>query len=217
MEHVTVPGRSYAVTSEQDCTLTAANGWKLELKAGIQQHFTAQFDTFTASAPITLTANFNSAPATSSGGGSATITLDATPTQDSTNPVTSGGVYAELNKKQAKLTFDTTPKSGSTNPVTSGGVYTALAQISTEQKSTAYVLEILGEMYLGDAWWQQEMSMEDGLVVYLQRLPEADGESIFRGRLTLSEPRTASQLLAALTTRTGAASGEFLVYPVSVN
>ncbi len=30
------------------------------------------------------------------------------------------------NNKQDKLTFDTTPTSGSTNPVTSGGVYAAL-------------------------------------------------------------------------------------------
>lgn len=31
------------------------------------------------------------------------------------------------NTKQDKLTFDTTPTSGSTNPVTSGGVYAALS------------------------------------------------------------------------------------------
>ena len=69
MDHTVVPGYSYAVTASEDCTLTAANGWKLELKAGIQQHFTAQFDTFTASAPITLNVNFNSAPAAGGAGG----------------------------------------------------------------------------------------------------------------------------------------------------
>lgn len=35
-----------------------------------------------------------------------------------------GNVQTQLNGKQATLTFDTTPTSGSTNPVTSGGVYT---------------------------------------------------------------------------------------------
>lgn len=112
---------------------------------------------------------------------------------------------------------DKVPTEGSARPVSSGGVYNALEQISGEQVSSIYVLEILGMMYLGEAWWEQKMTMEDGLVVYMQRLPEAGGESDFRGLLTLSEPRTASQLLAALTTRTGAASGEFLVYPVSLN
>ena len=34
---------------------------------------------------------------------------------------------ALANEKQDKLTFDTTPKANSTNPVTSGGVYTALS------------------------------------------------------------------------------------------
>lgn len=77
MNHTVVPGYSYAVTASEDCTLTAANGWKLELKAGIQQHFTAQFDTFTAPVPITLNVNFNSAPAASSGGGVSEEELDA--------------------------------------------------------------------------------------------------------------------------------------------
>jgi len=51
---------------------------------------------------------------------------DTTPTQNSTNPVTSGGVYSALSGKQDTLIFDTAPTSASTNPVTSGGVYTAL-------------------------------------------------------------------------------------------
>lgn len=55
------------------------------------------------------------------------ITVDATPTQSSTNPVASGGVYTALSGKQDTLTFDSTPTSASTNPVTSGGVFTALA------------------------------------------------------------------------------------------
>lgn len=55
------------------------------------------------------------------------LVVDSDPTSGSGNPVSSGGVYSALSKKQNTLTFDTTPKSGSTNPVTSGGVYTALA------------------------------------------------------------------------------------------
>ena len=55
-----------------------------------------------------------------------TLTFDGTPTQSSTNPVTSGGVYTALTAKQDTLTFDSTPTASSLNPVTSGGVYTAL-------------------------------------------------------------------------------------------
>lgn len=51
---------------------------------------------------------------------------DLTPTSESTNIVTSGGVKSALDAKQNTLTFDTTPTASSTNPVTSGGVKTAL-------------------------------------------------------------------------------------------
>ena len=55
-----------------------------------------------------------------------TLTFDSEPTNNSTNPVTSGGVYSALSGKQNTLTFDDSPTSGSNNPVKSGGVYTAL-------------------------------------------------------------------------------------------
>lgn len=54
------------------------------------------------------------------------LTFDSTPTAGSTNPVTSGGVKEALDGKQDTLTFDTTPTANSTNPVTSGGVNAAL-------------------------------------------------------------------------------------------
>lgn len=55
------------------------------------------------------------------------LTFDSTPTEDSTNPVESGGVYNALAGKQDNLTFDDDPTENSTNPVKSGGVYSALA------------------------------------------------------------------------------------------
>ena len=54
------------------------------------------------------------------------LTFDNSPTEDSTNPVTSGGVYSALETKQNTLTIDSTPTESSTNPVESGGVYNAL-------------------------------------------------------------------------------------------
>lgn len=54
------------------------------------------------------------------------LTFDSAPTEDSTNPVESGGVYYALAGKQDNLTFDDAPTENSTNPVKSGGVYSAL-------------------------------------------------------------------------------------------
>ena len=55
-----------------------------------------------------------------------TLTFDSTPTANSSNPVTSGGIKTALDGKQDILEFDDAPTEGSTNPVTSGGVKTAL-------------------------------------------------------------------------------------------
>ena len=56
---------------------------------------------------------------------------DTTPTENSTAPVTSGGVFTALGTKQDNLTFDDAPISNSVNPVKSGGIKTAIeAQVS---------------------------------------------------------------------------------------
>lgn len=54
------------------------------------------------------------------------LTFDNSPTEDSANPVKSGGIYTSLEGKQDTLTFDDSPTKNSANPVKSGGVYTAL-------------------------------------------------------------------------------------------
>ena len=75
------------------------------------------------------------------------LTFDASPTEDSTNPVTSGGVYTSLAGKQDTLTFDSAPTSASTNPVTSGGVYDAFAKeiqyFTTQTVSVASSAQIM--------------------------------------------------------------------------
>ena len=57
------------------------------------------------------------------------LTFDDAPTQNSSNPVKSGGVYTALGTKQPNLVvgtnLDAAPTGDSTNPVTSGGVWTA--------------------------------------------------------------------------------------------
>lgn len=66
-------------------------------------------------------------------------TTDATPTQSSTNPVQSGGVYTALEGKQNTLTFDSTPTASSNNPVTSDGIKTALDGKVTEGTGYAVI------------------------------------------------------------------------------
>lgn len=54
------------------------------------------------------------------------LTFDTTPTEGSTNPVTSGGVKAALDDVQSSLVLDDTPTANSSNLVKSGGVKSAL-------------------------------------------------------------------------------------------
>lgn len=65
--------------------------------------------------------------------------IDSVPTDGSSNPVSSNGVYDALTGKQDTLTFDATPTDNSTNPVTSDGIYTALSgkqpTLSTAQQA----------------------------------------------------------------------------------
>ena len=56
------------------------------------------------------------------------LTFDSTPTANSPNPVTSGGIKTALDQKQGVLTFDNTPTPNSGNPVRSSGIKTALDQ-----------------------------------------------------------------------------------------
>ena len=65
---------------------------------------------------------------------------DTTPTENSTAPITSGGVYTALGTKQDTLTFDTAPTDASTNPVTSAGIKTYVdnaTNFSTETGTNA--------------------------------------------------------------------------------
>lgn len=88
------------------------------------------------------------------------LTFDSTPTQGSTNPVTSGGVYSAISNipaidaytktetnallagKQNTLTFDTEPTAMSLNPVTSAGIYdtfdSVYSQIDSKQAKLTF-------------------------------------------------------------------------------
>lgn len=59
------------------------------------------------------------------------LTFDDYPTYQSTNPVTSWGVYTALGEKQPLLNYDQEPTANSQKIVNSGNIYKALANQST--------------------------------------------------------------------------------------
>ena len=60
------------------------------------------------------------------------LTWDVTPTEGSTNPVTSEGIRRAIDEAIPELTIDPSPTQGSQNPVSSGGTYTAIENAKTE-------------------------------------------------------------------------------------
>lgn len=66
------------------------------------------------------------------------IGFDTTPTENSTNAITSGGVYAALQNipSGSSITVDSTITQGGTNPVEGGAIYTALGDKADQ--STTY-------------------------------------------------------------------------------
>ena len=59
------------------------------------------------------------------------IVMDETPTADSDHAVKSKGIKTALDGKQDTLQFDLTPTQNSGNPVTSGGMWAVLAGVSS--------------------------------------------------------------------------------------
>lgn len=134
----------------QSITLTLQNGQTITFSvAGLVAGLQTQL-TFD-STPTQNSTN----PVTSGGVYSAlankqnTLTFDTAPTQNSSNPVTSGGVHTALTNKQNTLTFDTTPTQSSTNPVTSGGIYDALQNVTPSSVDLSTATGILAASHGG--------------------------------------------------------------------
>lgn len=101
MQKTLTVGKTYTVTTASECAVTDSNGLVLcTASAGEQKAFVATTSTISFSDDsATVTAVFKGAPALGGSGGSgggASITFDTAPTADSTNAVTSGGVYTAL-------------------------------------------------------------------------------------------------------------------------
>lgn len=71
-----------------------------------------------------------------------TLTFDETPTEGSSNPVTSGGIKKYVDEHSGggggtTITIDPTPTEGSENAVSSGGTYDAIQSVKTAAESAA--------------------------------------------------------------------------------
>ena len=103
-----------------------------------------------------------------------TLTFDTVPTEGSTNPVTSGGVYAAIQDGHGEVIFDDTPTEGSRNAVRSGGIYTALQGKQDDLTKVPEVRSLLETDYL---------FLERGGRIYKIRaskviIPSGDGDGI---------------------------------------
>lgn len=133
------------------------------------------------------------------------FTADSTPTEDSTNPLTSGGAYTALADKQDALTFDDTPTESSTNPVTSGGVYTAVSakqdtltfDSAPTEDSTNPVTS--GGVYDALAAKQDVLTFDDTPTEGSSNPVTSDG--IYSAINALLEDRIATEFIAARTGR----------------
>lgn len=118
---------------------------------------------------------------------------------------------------------DEMPTEGSALPVSSGGVFSALEAVGGEDAHSAYELHILGNMYIGDAYWSTinhggEVVIPLGGTIRMVKLTgDNGGESPVRALLILSEPKTAQQLSAYLLELTLADAEQFYLVPVTVN
>lgn len=76
--------------------------------------------------------------------------MDEVPTQNSNNPVKSGGVYTALEAKQNTLTFDDVPTQNSNNPVKSSGIYSKIGDLTqtgiTGDSVAAQLSDIKGQL-----------------------------------------------------------------------
>ena len=77
------------------------------------------------------------------------VILEDTPKNNSTNPITSGGVKTAIDKLQSKLTFDSAPTAGSSNPVTSNGIRTMQPLLHRFDNETSSRLIIWGKANSG--------------------------------------------------------------------
>lgn len=159
-------GKSYAVTSPNDCTVTDGDGVQVcEVKGGTQGFFVAQTTEATLSdnnARLTLV--FKGAPALGGNGGGGSVTIDPAPTQGSDNAVSSGGVYTALRALPAPVPEPL----GATTTLLHGHVYTLAVAGDTDLSALGVELYGTAELWVdytaGSVVWPTLWSWVDGIV-----------------------------------------------------
>ena len=116
------------------------------------------------------------------------LTFDNAPTEGSTNPVTSGGIYTALAGKQATLTFDNTPTSGSANPVTSGGIFnnTGVTKVSFADLDMQSADITLPDLQLKELCFVNALG---GNTSHKIKMPTGGGRYYFHLTVQLNDPR----------------------------
>lgn len=156
-------GKSYAVTSPNDCTVTDGDGVQVcEVKGGTQGFFVAQTTEATLSdnnARLTLV--FKGAPALGGNGGGGSVTIDPAPTQGSDNAVSSGGVYTALRALPAPVPEPL----GATTTLLHGHVYTLAVAGDTDLSALGVELYGTAELWINHTagsvtwptglWWAE--------------------------------------------------------------
>ena len=103
------------------------------------------------------------------------LTFDTTPTENSTNPVQSGGIYHALEHKQDSLTFDEQPTQYSRNPVISGALFNIFQSIQSLFPQAASRQNPLADRQ----WVSDQITADDadfvGIYTSLEQLEELTG------------------------------------------
>ena len=106
------------------------------------------------------------------------LTFDTTPTENSQNPVQSGGIFAALEGKQDKLTFDLQPTQYSTNPVVSGALYNIFQTINSLFPSGATSQNKLTDKQYVDGKVQEAAPNFDGVYQTVEQLNALTGMTV---------------------------------------
>ena len=106
------------------------------------------------------------------------LTFDTTPTENSHNPVQSGGIFSALAGKQDKLTFDQQPTQYSTNPVVSGALYNIFQAINSLFPAAASSQNKLTDKQYVDGKVAGAAPNFDGIFTSLEQLEALTGMSV---------------------------------------
>jgi hypothetical protein len=104
--------------------------------------------------------------------------FDTQPTQNSTNPVQSGGVFEALTHKQDALEFDEVPTQYSRNPVISGSLYNIFQAINSLFPATASAQNKLTDKSYVDDKVAGAAPNFDGIFTSLEQLEALTGMSV---------------------------------------